>query len=311
MSEYLKKICRDFVFILLLLYVVDLLFGVVFSNILESIPDGRFYKINYTLNESKEDVLVLGSSKAETNFVPYIFEDKLKMTCWNGGRGGQGLLYFRAMQEAVLSRHKPKVVILHLSNYVLANNYVSDKISILKPFYHKNPEIKPFVNEISEQESYLMYSNIYQYNSNFYYFFRSFAKKGIDGDLKDKGWKPRIGKIKQENVLDYEREIIHESDYIKPRSVEELEKMLKSFISSSVKIFVVSAPSFRPINAPRNEAKLKKLLQKHNITYIDLSKDEDFIHKAELFKDFGHLNKEGAIKFSEKVSELIKNNFEN
>ena len=54
----------------------------------------------------------------------------------------------------------------------------------------------------------------------------------------------------------------------------------------------------------------RDLAQKHHLTFIDHYRDSDFVGHAELFYDFGHLNRKGAELFSQKLSKelIIKKN---
>jgi hypothetical protein len=48
------------------------------------------------------------------------------------------------------------------------------------------------------------------------------------------------------------------------------------------------------------------LAAKHHIKFIDHYRDTDFVGHAELFYDFGHLNRQGAELYSNKLAKELK-----
>ena len=181
--------------VLFLLVLFDQLAGEILDYLRDHSPDGRYYKALYSLEQCNEDVIILGSSRGEMNYNPFIIEDSLKMTCWDASRGGEGMAYFRSIQEGILARYAPKLVILNVEGNMLEDppSYVEN--GFLRPFYKDHKEIRPFINKISKYERLLMLSRLYAYNSSFYYLIRPYFIQGLDGNKEEKGWKPRDGHI--------------------------------------------------------------------------------------------------------------------
>ena len=65
---------------------------------------------NY-LENTNAQVLIFGSSHAHRHYVPEVFEKTLKKTTYNAGAEGQQLLYHLAMQQMIVKRVKPEVII--------------------------------------------------------------------------------------------------------------------------------------------------------------------------------------------------------
>lgn len=308
MKLFLKNIIFRLFLILLILIPIDLLTGLLLDNILKRQPDGRYYKAEYSLNRSCEEIFILGSSRAETNLNPIIFEEMLDMKCWNAGRGGQSLPYFRCIQECVLKRYAPKVLVLNVEYNLCEKSleYWYEKAGFLKPFYRKNPEIRPILNEISRFEKYYMYSSIYAYNSSFYYLLRPFFKEGIDGKNEHKGWKPMDGIMSEEILIQNDNDSLIQSEII-PKALYELNVLLESFSSAGTKIIVVISPDFYP--RERNTPTLYEIesfSRKYNFPILDYTTDTAFVLRNELFFDSNHLNRDGAVKLSESISYYIK-----
>jgi len=307
MKKIYVKVFRDFLIILFIVFALDIVFGKLCSIALHNSPDGRYYKTLYVFEHYNEDILMIGSSKAEVNFVPNVFEEELNLTCWNAGRGGQSLPYSRCIQEVSLSRHAPKILILGVNKLVLERPLNFVRMGFLKPFYWDFPPIRPFINEISTNEKYYMFSNLYAYNSTFYYLFRSYFVKGMDGENKHKGWKPKTGHMSIDLNSNYKHEIFVEPKPINKRALKEFETIIQSFKKAGTEIYVVISPDFKPANPTTTIVKLKELANEYHFELLDYSHDTTFIYKPQLFRDFGHLNTNGAYQLSNKIADKIKN----
>ena len=134
---------RRFIFKIFLLVAIlavcDWAAGNVLDWLRDHSPDGRHFKNGYTLNSCHEDLVVIGSSRGEQNFVPRIFEDSLGLSCWNASRGGQGMPYFRAIQEGILARYAPKVVVFNIDEMELESSPDYEIAGVLRPYYHSCP----------------------------------------------------------------------------------------------------------------------------------------------------------------------------
>lgn len=217
----MKKLIKNTFIIIASFIALDYVIGLALDMTLKNSPDGRFYKIQYTLKECEEDIIIYGSSRAESNYVPRIFEESLGLTCWNSGRGGQSLPFMYAMNEGVTNRHSPKIAIINVEDIFL--EYTEEEYSffdraagILRPFYIKHPAVRSIVDRNSYAEPFLNYSKLYAYNSSYYYLFRPYAIEGLDGKLEDDGWKPKHGKLKDEN---YEQRVVQEKNELNPEYV--------------------------------------------------------------------------------------------
>lgn len=103
--------------VLLLLVLMDLCVGSVSSWLYHRSKYGIFHRQLYVLNESNDDIIILGSSRASHHYVPSIFTDSLGMSCYNAGSEGMCIYYHYAMLAAMIERgHCPKVVIYDVMN---------------------------------------------------------------------------------------------------------------------------------------------------------------------------------------------------
>lgn len=287
------------------LLLLDLLFGQVFQRILDRSPDGRYYKANYTLTRSNEEIAILGSSRAETNYASFIFEEELGMTCWNAGRGGQGLPFWHALNLGITSRYSPELVILNVESDFLeyfSGDESFERAGFLRPFYKNHLSIRSVIDQISMSERFLILSNFYAFNSSFYYLFRPFFFKGIDGQLADKGWKPLEGQLAAEHI---EEDVKNDPDLpLDSRYVKMFEDFVTTLSNKGSKVVICVSPDYK--KKTLTTSTLEHIKKMENVTLFNFSLLEEFSDDPTLFKDGDHLNRKGAIAYSKLlVSELL------
>ncbi len=296
----MKKIGIKLIVLFLILLVFDQALGGLLDVIRDHAPDGRYYKATYSLNACDEDIIILGSSRGESNYAPYLIEDSLKMTCWNASRGGQGLTYFRCMEAGILKRYTPKWLILNIETDILEYPPLEEHAGFLRPFYHKHPEIRPILNEISWSEPWLMKSRLYAYNSSFYYLMRPYLIKGLDGKSTDQGWKPL------EQVLsDSHKEAIDIIDTNLPLNTDAVrgfEAFTHKILQTDCQLIFVVSPNYgEQVKRSSSLQYIKTFAEKNSIPLFDFSADPFLTTHPENFNDVQHLNRQGAIYFTNQL----------
>jgi len=290
----------------IVIVISDLLGGIFLTKLLSNSPDGRYFKTIYTLDQSNEDIVIFGSSRAEANYVPAVFEEVLGKKTWNAGRGGQGLPFWYGLFLGMKDRHIPEIAIINVENNFLRkedNTETFERAGFLRPFYKTHPSLQMIINKISFFESYVMKSDFYAFNSSYYYLLRPFFFKGVDGKIEDKGWKPLIGKMMVDKV---EPRIINENG---EELNQEMEQMFLGFVGELTNkgsmVFVCISPDFgRKVTKTPTLTYLQTIKE---INLVDFSASEDFITNPGFYKDRDHLNFEGGRKYSEAVAIEIKN----
>ena len=303
MKKLILKICL----LLAILVLCDRLAGLVLDWLRDRSPDGRYYKTSYSLKNCKEDLIIIGSSRGEQNYIPKIFEDSLGLGCWNASRGGQGLPYFRAIEEGIFDRYTPKVVILNVDENDLVTPPDYEIAGVLRPYYHSCPPIRPVLNKASTFEWLLMQSRLYEYNSSFYYLLRPYFIQGLDGKTSDKGWKPNSGNLNVE--LTKKLEIVHEidQDSLNKESVALIETFVKKIRQSGCQLIFVVSPNYG--RSPDTSHTIKYLREKsmnEDIPLFVYSSDTAFITHPNYFADPDHLNVEGAQLFTKDLVHKIR-----
>lgn len=301
----MRKVLKKFVIAIIILTVIDFGIGKLLNEVIKQSPDGRYYKANYSLKTSNEDAIIFGSSRAETNYTPSVFEDSLNLSCWNTGRGGQGLPFWYAMQKGILSRYTPKIVVVNIERDFLSVDLEKssyERAGFLRPFYYSHPEIRTLVNNISPYERFFLTSKIYAFNSSFYYLFRPYMVKGIDGNKDDKGWKTSNEvMVKSNNGI----QKIKTNFKINENTLKLFKNFTDDLLSKNCKVFLVISPNYG--FSVESTSTIHYIKTMKNITVLDHSNDYMFVNNNSYYKDFEHLNTDGAIKYSKIISSEILN----
>lgn len=302
----MRKLTIRILTVSLLLVLFDQAAGELLDYLRNHAPDGRYYKARYSLEQCDEEVIVLGSSRGEMNYDPFIIEDSLNMTCWDASRGGEGVAYFRSIQEGILARYAPKLVILNVEGNMLEDNPGYVENGFLRPFYKGHKEIRPFINKISKYEKFLMLSRLYAYNSSFYYLIRPYFIQGLDGDKDEKGWKPRDGHINPVFVHEGVEKVVDKVP-LNPETVQEFKDLVRRFEEENVHLIMAVSPNYGVLEEDTPTINfIKKFTTEHKIPLFIHSNDWEFVSRADFFIDPDHLNREGSIHYTKKLVSEIK-----
>lgn len=294
---------------LLLLLVVVVILDFAIGNILEHYyfkqDSGLQYRTTYSMEKTSEDVLIFGSSRANHHYRPDIFENRLKLSCYNTGRDGGFVFYNYAVLKSVLTRYSPKIVILDviMGEFRQAKDDISyDRISFLLPYYRSHKEIRGIVELKSKSEKYKLLSRIYPYNSSVLTIavgnsdFNKVRKQDIKGYIPMQNvWHDKIG---------YGLSGDYEIDSVK---VKCFESFIQDCIKSNIRLYIVCSPDFEIFKKDDTTIRLAKdIAEKYHLSFFDYCNDTLFTSNMSLFDDPGHLNDRGAMVFTNSLIDKIQ-----
>lgn len=300
----MKKIIIKILIFLTIVLIIDFLWGLLFTGLIEKSEEGRYFKAKYTLEKTNEDVLIIGSSLGEAGYCSQIFEDSLGISCFNTSREGQLLPYYNCVVKATLKRYSPSYVIFDVHPTFLQlepNSEIAGEV--FNPFYRKHPEIQMILNDNKKNKHVIHSSNLYAFNSTYLYVLIPFLKSGIDRKMADKGWRPRYGSIKESKEID----VLYGTDKINTNALKQFNAIMDSLLNNGVHLIFCSSPMYNAKIENTNTIKyVKEYARKNNIPYFDYSNNIDFVNENLYYKDKNHFNNVGAIKFSSCIAHDIK-----
>ena len=315
-----KQILLFFQRLAILIFIVitvDRIGGYALKTLYFSQKKGQFSQITYSLDSTKHDILIFGSSRAIRHYASDILVNSLGKSVYNVGMDGQMIPYYSALQEVILARYNPEMIILDINPWELNRGEAKyHKLSALLPYVEESPELLKYVSYASDMESIKLYSKIYPYNSSLFIgLYNLILKNRLPNYIN--GYLPLERVMNYREYKDSKDKFVYEAkaeekqkDVYDLRSIDLLRQFLKKAEERDIKVMVIISPAI--FSNSFNDTKLQKLkgivAEYPNIAFFDYSKDKDFIDHYELFADVFHLNKAGAKVFTTKLANIIKSN---
>lgn len=300
----MKRFIVKFITFCVCLFLIDITIGIIFNYIHANAKGGATYRDRYICDELECDLLLVGSSRCEHHYNPIILQDSLKMSCYNAGQSGNGIIVAYARYLMMCERKEPELVIYDINpDFDLLDGYDNHRyLTWLKSYYDKS-FVRPIFEEIDQTEKYKMTSQMYRYNSRF-------LEMLID----------YVYPVEEPNILGYSP-CHSEMDRTKIDS-KEMNKHLQNYRFDSVKlnyirkfIDTVGKDSIVICISPRwyglDEGSYKPVVdicKEKGVRFINFSNDPKYVYNDIFFKDGTHLNAKGADEFTRDLIKKISSN---
>lgn len=296
----MKRFLIRIVILLLIVLVADNLIGYGLDHIVSNIKVGGQGRDNYIAEQSEEDVLVFGSSRAVHHYNTPMLEDSLGMVAYNCGDDGAGIILSYARLLMIKERHKPQIIIQDVcSEFDVLKGDNHKYLGWLRTHYDKE-FLRPIFNSIDETEKYKMMCHLYRYNSKFLQnIFVYLTGQANDGGFK--GYRPihgNLDKMKIKTDVQNHGEYVYDSlklDYTQ-RFID---------LAQGSKLYFVVSPIWYGLDSLQFQP-VKEICAEQGIPFIDFSNNPKYVHNDEYFSDGSHLNEMGADEFTKDLIKLIK-----
>ena len=279
----MKRFILKSILFLAILCIIDLCAANVFL-LRDKVKSGTGKKVNYVMNESEEDLLILGSSRAVHHYNPEIFQNELGLCTYNAGIDGNGIILMSGLLDKRIERKKPKIILYELTpGFDYEKNDNVKYLFFLKPYFNDST-IHNLFKEVDAIEYLKMHSALYRLNS--------YALRLLQGVMKTDNDEHQ-GYIPLNNVMNYEpkapKSISQEPDSVKLKFLKELIQVTRK--NNILLIFTIS-----PVYSYSDSVyyTLKDFIEKENSIVLDLYEDSGFMYQKNYFSDRTHLNKVGA-----------------
>jgi hypothetical protein len=264
-------------------------------------------RITYAVEKADEDLIILGSSRANHHYIPTVLKDSLNISVYNAGCDGQFILYDFCILNRVLARKKTKIVILDMLPWEFQSGKGYDQLSVLLPYYYLDTSIREIVNLRSKFEKFKAISSLYRYNSQISTIISNniFPKNNLFQSgylpLSHKWTMPiEIGDASGRQAMDL--------DTVKLRVFRSFLDLAKD---NGVKVFVFVSPLFiKNRDVPVSVELGRRICADYKIPFLDFSAKAFFMNHPELFNDPYHLNNSGAEIYSSLVAKEIKSSIQ-
>ncbi|MCW3786637.1 hypothetical protein [Plebeiibacterium sediminum] len=301
MKKYFKIIIISF-FILAL---CDYLIGKGLNFYYLKNTSGLLYRTTYSLDSTKADILIFGSSRANHHYNVKIIEDSTNLSAYNTGSDGHYIFYQTAVLKSVLKRYTPKKIILDFNGTFEFSQQDYDALSCLLPYYRTHNELKDLIELKSPFEKYKLFSKIYPFNS--------LLTTIIIGNLEINKFRSvnkgaYKGFVPLTNTWEYNINIIDKPEKynIDKHKYNAFNDFIKLCNEKNIPLTIIYSPVYFKYNKDYSIDICSEICRKNNVTFLDYSKDTDFLNNKKLFADTYHLNKSGAQLFTQKILQFIK-----
>jgi hypothetical protein len=288
---------------LILFFVIDFIIG----GMMRRAYFSQKNKYTYGIQQSKEEVIIVGSSRAQHHYIPSIITDSLGLTCYNMGSGGQNIYYSYGIIKSILQRYSPKVILLELMyiDYAITDAaHNTDNLSLFLPYCKYNETLNEVINLRGPFEKVKLLSQAYPFNSMATDIVYSFVKRDKNVYFANNGYVPIEGEIS----LPLEKFVNKDELKVDTLKTKYIEKTIDLCNYHKVRLIIIVSPTFRDSEGKTSSVKIvQRIASKAGIEFWNYELDSLFLFEKTLFKDVSHLNHIGAEKYTRIVAGRIKN----
>lgn len=308
-SKVIRFVARLSLF-LVLMAIVDQTLGRVINHYYRKTFYGPNWPKENWLLSKPFDVVILGSSRAFRHYVPTILSQETGYTAFNGGENGQYLFYAYAVEQLLLEKHPPRVLVLDLlPNYIIRlqdPRQEMERLNTLAP-YADNLHLREFLIDGHWYGGLPYLSLMYRFNSrlvNILANVRNTWWSELDNGYVFSGTPP----FRPTNQFDVDlmpKERIVRDEF----KIEVLKKFISSAQQKNVRVILSFSPTLERLTPTVLELldEYDAIAREFGIPFVKITSNDhpDFMDQK-LFMDYIHMNSVGADKFSLLFSDSLK-----
>ena len=298
MKKFVLKVLLFFACVV----VMDLAFGQIFSYLRTHAKGGSTANCEYIANRCKDDIIILGSSRATHHYVPQIIEDSLGVTCYNCGEEGNGVVLAYGRLKMLTDRYKPQLVLYELTpGYDYGKAEPNSKyLGYLRAYYEKDG-ISLIFEDFDDDLSWLkMKSKMYQNNTRL---LPNLLDNIICRD-NNKGYEPLLGHI----ISESSKKITQKSSEMTIDSLKlsYLRKVCELCRNEQIPLYFFISPRFKSNDYDRSSyIPALSLCNEFNVPVYDYLYSSSISDNTSYFQDREHMNNTGAYEYTKLIIKEI------
>jgi len=294
----MKKLLIHIVVIAGLFAVMDRSSGMLLKFLYNRSNATDAYKISYANETTRDAILFMGSSRCLHHYVPAILETELGASCFNAADWGIKNIYYQyGLLGNILERYTPQAIVLevHPCDWLQTPFSGRERAGSLAPYCGVSEACDDML-KLAGNYWPCRLSTVYRYTGSLPDLL--FGRWGtMNRELK--GWKPMDGQIDTTGVKAEEYPFAVDTE-----RVALLERFMDVCRQHNIRLILTISPMYV---CSQEDVFLfaRQLAAKHHLPCIDHYRDQDFVNHAELFYDFGHMNRQGAEQYSKKIGKEL------
>ena len=297
MKKYILKISA----FLLVVAMLDILCGYLYDHIENRAKGGATYKNRYLEECCKDEILILGSSRAARHYVPRVIQDSLGLSCYNGGEPGCGVVTMYPRYRMVKQRKLPRLIIYEVTptfDYSIFDDY-SKYLGPIRQSSDKEPVKEAFYKFSDNLEPVRLLSKMYRNNSCIV----NNVMDMIVIDTINRGYLPMDGCLNPTTNSNIPLPHTLTTDSLKWSYMKDFFEGVKS---DGVGLCIIISPIYflnkKHIEEWQKEYSLiRDYCSTNNIALFDEIYMEGLSNDSTKFHDYMHLNDSGAVAFTRAI----------
>lgn len=277
----------------------DWIIGITVANIYRKSHDITISKIRYTFFHTDEDILILGSSRAQHHYNPETLVKGTELTAYNGGLGGQPLAFSLVQLSETLGRYKPKTVILDVTPDFRYDHDSDPRLKILGPYFRTDTLVKSILLDNGSKFERLKFTSyVYPYNGMLadlvlaFFYVPTVNENGYipsPGGTIDPGWQLSENEPPYNGIPEKQRQY--------------LTKIADLCKNGNVDLWIVISPLYNTTNGEKEiSLEIEAFAKANGIKHLNFTQA---MTDYRLFKDHLHLTARGAEIFTSMVRDSI------
>lgn len=296
----MKKLAISILFILVGLFIIDRAGGMAMWWVNQHTKDVTGPKMRYLIDDFHEDVLLMGTSRCNSHYVPSIIGDTLGMSVYNGGiDGSKNIFSHYIMLCHILAKHTPKVICLE----VQPNDFVRERdpftcITFFAPYFGKNAQADSVFRLAGKYWPYRL-SHLYRFNAK--------ATSNIAGlvvtrlDSGNNGYVPYTPPAHFPNTL-YHLNTPKHADRLKLAYVQKFIDLCKE---KGIRLLFTVSPMYAKVESDFYDV-LKETALENGLPFLDYHTAGLYQDHPDYFHDPSHLWDKGARLYSSVFARDLK-----
>lgn len=288
----MRKLLTTIAVTALLFFVADRTLGLGLAWLYERSNATDEYKVSASCTETTAPVLFMGSSRCLHHYVPRVFERELGRDCFNAGDWGiKNIYYHYGLLSNILTRYTPETIVLevHPSEWLALPFSGPERAGSLAPYCGMSQGCDSMLRLAGSYWPYRL-SHVYRYAGTLP---NLVAGRWGPMDRRLKGWRPMDGVADTTGMKPERFDFEHDADRIAL-----LDRFTSLCRQNHIRLILAVSPMYVCCDDDVF-AFVRDYGRRHGLTVLDHFRDSAFVGHRELFYDRGHLNREGALRFSQ------------
>lgn len=296
----------------ILIAILDVVIGGVFSSLIRSGKIDTLSDIEYVVLE-KPDILIVGASSAEVGYDSELISKLTGLKTINIAIGGVSSAYVYIVTKEIISKFKPSYIVYdNLEADILGLFQSDNSASRLAYLYGQDSEIDSIISEVVPWSSITLRSNIYKYRKiikNLLQFSQTVPGDNYLYVEPDDGVRLNYDIAKKKRLLNPHAKSVIIQPNESSLSYRCFGKLMDLCEKAGVSLIVVRSPRYPYIETTYDTKAIqiaKLRMNNSNTVFKHISlKEYPYFREKKFYKDIVHVNALGADSISTIVSNII------